>query len=102
QAILPLINRPSVEIILGELREDLLEVDLAIAERAISGGAFQPRLISGIEALFPGRSKLGVLHVKAFDAVMVEVDELDVIQSLLDEVAGVIIDRAGGVISDRG
>jgi hypothetical protein len=53
EAIFPLIDRPAAEIILGKLREDLLEVDLAIAERAISGGAVQPRLISGIEACFP-------------------------------------------------
>ena len=33
---------------------------------------------------------------------MVEVDELDVVQSLLDEVAGVIIDSAARMIADRG
>ena len=102
QAILPLIDRPSVEIILGELREDLLEVDLPVAKRTIPRRALQPRLIAGIEALFAGRAELGVFHVKTLDAFMVEVDELDVIQSLLDEVARVIIDRAARMISDGG
>ena len=102
EAILPLVDRPAVEIVLGELREDLLEVDLPVAERAIPGRALQPRLISGIEALFAGRAKLGVFHVKALDAFMVEVDERDVVQSLLDEVAGVIIDIAARMIADGG
>ena len=102
EAILPLVDRPSVEIVLGELREDLVEVDLPVAERTIAGRALQPRLIAGIEALFAGRAELGVFHVKALDAFMVEVDELDVVQSLLDEVARVIVDVAARMIADRG
>ena len=42
QAVLPLVDRPAVEIVLGELREDLLEVDLPVAERAVPGRALQP------------------------------------------------------------
>src|SRR5262249_46476542 len=86
----------------GELREDLVEVDLPVAEGAVAGGALQPRLISGIEALFAGRAELGIFHVKAFDAVMVQIDERNVVQSLFDEVAGVIVDRAARMIADRG
>ena len=40
QAILPFIDRPAVEIVLGKLREDLLEIDLTIAERAVSAARF--------------------------------------------------------------
>ena len=101
EAILPLIDRPSVEIVFGELREDLVEVDLPVAERAVARRALQPGLVSGIEALFAGRAKLGVFHVKALDALMVDVDERDIVQPLLDEVARVIVDVAAGMIADR-
>src|SRR4029077_16920996 len=102
EAILPLVDRPSVEIVFRELREDLVEVDLPVAEGTVAGSTFKPRLISGIEALFPGRAKLGVFHVKALDTLMVDVDERDVVKSLLDEMAGVIVDVAAGMIADRG
>jgi len=102
EAILPLVNRPSLEIIFGELREDLVEVDLSVAERAVAGRAFQPGLVAGIEALFAGRAKLGVFDVKALDALMVDVDERDIVQSLLDEVARVIVDGAARMIADGG
>ena len=102
EAILPLVDRPSVEIVFRELREDLVEVDLPVAERAVAGGTFQPRLVPGIEALFAGRAKLGVFHVKALDTLMVDVDERDIVQSLFDEVARVIVDVASGMIADRG
>ena len=102
EAILPLIDRPSVEIVFRELREDLVEVDLPIPEGAVTRGAFKPGLVAGIEALFAGRAKLGVFHVKALDALMVDVDERDIVQPLLDEMARVIVDVASGVITNRG
>src|SRR5262249_45889878 len=102
EAILPLIGRPSVEIVFGELREDLVEVDLPITKRAVASGAFQPRLVPGIEALFACRAELGIFHVKALDALVIDVNERDIVQSLLDEMACVIIDVAPRVIADRG
>jgi hypothetical protein len=58
EAILPLVDRPSVEIVFGEFREDLVEVDLPVAERSVAGGALKPRLVPGIEALLARRAKL--------------------------------------------
>ena len=100
EAILPLVDRPSVEIIFGELREDPVEVDLPIAQRAVPSRALQPWLVPGIEALLAGRAKLGVFHVKALDALMVDVDERDIVQSLLDEVARVIVDVTSRMVAD--
>ena len=71
EAVLPLVYRPPVKIVLGELREDLVEVDLPVAEGAIPGRAPELGLISRIEALLAGRAKLGVFHVKALDVLMV-------------------------------
>ena len=102
QAILPLVHRPSVEIIFGQLREDLVEIDLPVAKRPIARRALQPRLIAGKEALLACWTELGVLHVKSLDALVVEVDERDVVEPLLDEVAGVIVDVAAAMIADRG
>ena len=102
EAILPFVDRPSVEIIFGELREDLGEVHLPIAQRAVTGRALQPWLVPGIEALLAGRAKLGVFDVKALDALVVDVDERDIVQSLLDEVARVIVDVASRMVADSG
>jgi hypothetical protein len=50
--------------------------------------------------LFAGRAELGVFHVKTLDALMVDVDERDIVQALLDQVARVIIDVASRMIAD--
>ena len=39
EAILPFVDRPSVEIVFGELREDLVEIDLPVAERSVTSCA---------------------------------------------------------------
>ena len=102
ETILPLVDRPSVEIVFGELREDLVEVDLPVAERSVTSRALEPWLVPGIEALFAGRAKLGVFDVKALDTLVVDVDERDIVQPLLDEVARVIVDVASRMIADGG
>ena len=67
KTILPFVDGPALEIVLGELREDLGEVDLAVAQRTISRRALQPRPVSGIEPLPAGRPEFGVLDVKRLD-----------------------------------
>lgn len=99
-AALPFENGPAGEIVLGEFRKDGWEIDLAVAGGAETARALQPRLITAVNALAAGGIKFGVLDVKHFDARVVEVDELDVVELLEDEVAGVEENVCAGMIAD--
>ena len=100
QAALPFVDGPAGEIVGGEAREDTLEIDLAVAERAVARGALQPALVAAVDALFRRRIELGVLHMEHLDAFVIDVDEAEIIHPLLDEMAGVVIDVAARVIAD--
>src|SRR4051812_6621211 len=50
QTALPFEHRPAVEFVAGKLREDGLEVDLAVAWRAESPGPLYPRLEAAIDS----------------------------------------------------
>src|SRR5690606_40324001 len=50
QAALPLQHRPAPEVVLRELREDRLEIDLPVAERAEAAGTVDPVLVAAIHA----------------------------------------------------
>src|SRR5882724_6545436 len=60
----PLQHRPAGEVVLGELREDRSEVDLAVAERAEAAGAIRPGLEAAIDALASRRIELRIFHMK--------------------------------------
>src|SRR6266571_578627 len=81
-ATLPLEHRPAGIVVLGELREDRLEVHLTIAQGTEPAGAIDPRLESAIRALAAGRIELGVLDVKHADLVVIDVDVLEVVELL--------------------
>ena len=100
QAAFPLVDRPAGEIISRELREDRLEIHLPVAERAVAAGALEPSLIAAVDALLRGRVELGVLDVEHLDAVVIDVDEAEIVHALLDVVAGVVIDVATLVAAD--
>ena len=75
-AALPFQDGPAVVARLGQQREDALEIDLAVAQRAEPAGPLRPRLIAAVDADPAARPELGVLHVKAADPLAVELDEL--------------------------
>src|ERR1700733_3905377 len=100
QAAFPLVHGPAREIISRELGEDRLEINLAVAERPIAPGALEPSLIAAIDALLSGRIELGVLDVEHLDAVVIGVDEAQIVHALLDVMAGVVIDVATLVAAD--
>src|SRR5579871_6663059 len=87
QAAFPFVNGPAREIIGRKLREDRLEIDLAVAERSIPSGALEPSLVAAIDALLRGGIELGVLDVEHLDPVVIGVDEAEIVHALLDEVA---------------
>src|SRR5690606_25677432 len=82
QAALPLDDGPAVEIVGRELREDAVEVDLAVARRAEAARAIDPALVAAVDALSPRRIELGVLDVKHADALVVNVDVLEIVEAL--------------------
>lgn len=99
-AALPFENGPAGEIVLSELAEDGGEIDLAVAGGTKASGAREPRLIAAVDALTAGGIKFGVLDVKHFDARVIEVDELEVVELLKDEVTGVEENVGAGMIAD--
>src|SRR5207247_9864772 len=83
----------------GELREDRLEVDLAVAERTEAPGAIDPGLEARIDALPAASVELGILDVEGANALRIDIDEGEVVQLLQHEVRGIVVDRAARVIA---
>ena len=75
QTAFPLKHRPAVESDCCQPREDRLEVDLPVAERAKAAGAIDPGLEARIDALTAGRIELGVLDVEGANALGIDVDK---------------------------
>src|SRR5437773_10789186 len=89
-AALPFEYRPARIVVLRQLREDRLEVHLTIAEGTEPAGAIDPRLEHAIHALAAGRIELGILDVKHADAVVIEVDVLEIVELLQHEGTGIV------------
>ena len=98
EAALPFEYRPAVESVLRQSGKNRAELYLPIAQRTESPGAIHPRLEPGIDALPAARVELGVLGVKHPDARMIDVDELQIVELLQQEMAGVIQNVAAPVI----
>ena len=101
QAAFPFQHRPGRIVVLRELRENAGEIDLSVAERAEAAGALDPGRIAGIDALPAGRIELGVLHVKGLDALVIDVDEGEIVELLQHEMRGIVVDRAALVAFQR-
>src|SRR5438552_9034028 len=96
----PLQHRPAGIIVLGELREDRLEVHLTVAQRTEPSGPLGPRLEPAIHALAAGRVELGVLDVKHADPLVIDVDVFEIVELLQHEMAGIVQDVATLVTAD--
>src|SRR5437016_7098300 len=90
EAALPLEHRPAGVVVLRELREDRLEVHLTVAQGTEPAGAIDPRLEPAIHALAASWIELGVLDVKHANAVMIDVDVLEIVELLQHEVTGIV------------
>ena len=99
-AALPLQHRPAIVVVLGELREDAGEIDLTVAQRTEAAGAVHPALEAGVHALLSARKELRILDVKGEDALVVEIDELEIVQLLQHEMRRVVVDAAALVVAD--
>src|SRR5437867_901236 len=100
ETALPLQHRPAGIIVLGELREDRLEVHLTVAQRTEPSGPIGPRLEPAIHALAAGRIELGVLDVKHANPLVIDVDVFEIVELLQHEMAGIVQDVATLVTAD--
>ena len=83
------------------LGEDAAEIDLSVAERTEAARALDPGRIAAIDALPPGRIELGVLDVKRLDALVIDVDEGEIVELLQHEMRGIVEDVAALVALQR-
>src|SRR5215469_3537229 len=101
QRALPFEHGPAGKIVLRHLREDRLEVDLPVAERAKTSCTIDPSRVAAIHALSAVGPKLRVLHMKRLDARVIDIDEREVIEFLQHEVARIEQDVRARMIVDR-
>src|ERR1700686_740610 len=97
-AAFPFEDGPTVEIVLRELRENAREIYLAIAGRPKRSGAIDPWLIAPGDALPACRIELCVFDVKHFDALVIEVNVLQIIELLQNKMARVEENVAARII----
>ncbi len=78
----PLNHSPTIKIIGSHFREHSAKIDLSIAQRAETSGTIDPALIATIDALTSGWIELGIFDVEHLDPVFIDVDIVEVIQTL--------------------
>src|SRR5690348_11712286 len=100
EAAFPVEHGPARIIVLRKFTEHALEIDLAVAERAEASGPLQPILVAAIYARAAVRMVLGILDVERANALVVDVDEGEVVQLLQDEVTRVVQDVGARVLAD--
>src|SRR4051794_16446154 len=98
EAAFPFEHRPAVVIISCKLGKDRPEIDLSITERSEPRGPLDPWLEARIDALASIRIELRILHVEGLDALVIDVDEGEIIELLQEEVRGVVVDAAALVV----
>src|SRR5579871_1135369 len=97
----PFKHGPGRIAVLRELREHAAEIDLPVAKRAEAARPLDPRRIARVDALPAGRVELGVLDVERLDALVIDVDEFEIVELLQHEVRGIVVDRAALVAFER-
>src|SRR5271157_2115202 len=101
EAAFPLEHRPGRIAVLRHLGEDAREIDLPVAERAEAARPVDPRRVARINALPAARIELGVLDVEGLDALVIDVDEIEIVELLQHEVRGIVINGAALVALQR-
>ena len=73
---------------------------MSVAQRAEAPCALDPALVARVDALAPRRVELGVLDVERVDALVVDVDEVEIVELLQHEVRRVVVDAAARMATD--
>src|SRR5258708_8748643 len=97
---LPLHHRPTAKAVLRQLREDAGEIYLPVTQRAEAPSPFDPGLVAAVDNLPARRMKLGIFYMKHFYAVVIEIEELQVVELLQHEMAGIEQHVASGMLLD--
>lgn len=82
EAALPFQYRPAIKIIFGELTKNAVEIDLAIPQRSEATGTIFPALVATINTAAAIGIELGIFYMKHFDAVVVVINEPNIVQLL--------------------
>src|SRR6267378_653818 len=88
-ATLPLQHGPPIKAILRQLGKYGAEIHLAISRRTKTSCPVHPGLIAAIDALAACRTKLRILHMKHFDALVVYIEEFQIVELLQHEMTRV-------------
>src|SRR6266850_8134678 len=88
-ATLPLQHGPPIKSILRQLGKYAAEIYLAISRRAKPPCSIYPGLIAAVNALPACRTKLRILHVKHLDALVVHIEEFQIVELLQHEMTRV-------------
>src|SRR5688572_26949997 len=87
---LPLHNCPAPVIVGGQLTENGFEIHLPISGGAEPACPVDPALVPAINTLLSCWVKLGILHMKYFDALVVMIDVRQVIEALQYKMRGIV------------
>jgi len=90
------------EIVLGKLAENRHGNLLTIHRANETSGPLEPVEIAAIWPGTPVRAKFGILDMKGADAIVIQVDERQVVQLLQDKMTGIEQDVGARVIIDGG
>src|SRR5438105_9060664 len=86
----PLQHRPAVEIIGCKLGEYAAEIDLSVTQRTKPPCPIDPALETSIDALPACRIEFRILDVEGLDALVIDVDVIEVVELLQQEVRRVV------------
>src|SRR5690606_31738428 len=85
-------HSPSAVIVLRKFAKYSCKVNLSVPQRSESSRSFNPSLVSTVDSLLSGRIKLRIFYMEHLDALVVEINELEIIQALKHKVTWVIED----------
>src|ERR1700687_152752 len=96
----PLHHGPAFEAVLREFGKDSGEIDLPIAERAEAPCPFDPGLVAAVDTLPARPANCRVLHMEHFDAIVIEIDKLQIVELLQNKMAGIEQHVTSGMVLD--
>src|SRR5450631_227226 len=86
----PLQHRPAVEVMGRKLGEDTAEINLSIAQRAKPPCPIHPALETTIDALPARGIEFRILHVEGLDALVIDVNIIEIVELLQQEVRRIV------------
>ena|ERR1700682_241143 len=96
----PLHHGPAAEAVLRQLRKDTGEIYLPVTQRAEAPSPFDPGLVTAVDTLPARGMKLRIFYMEHLDAIVIEIEELQTVELLQHEMAGIEQHVASGMLLD--